>query len=307
MSTYPNNPPPYPPMSPPPEFSDFQLPPKGQREYSIFGAMVRAPFFNNNVYRDVARNWKGIGFWYLFLLLLITWSIWLVKVHLGFAAFVRNDFPKLVQDVPPVTITNGHVTSPVEQPYFVKDSRNGKTMAVIDTTGTIKSMDDTDANLLVTDHTVWMRSNRGTQIRQYDLTKYNIKYFYIDKTKIIGWADNLTRWLAFGLLPIVFIGELILRLLQALGYASINMAFSAAFGSNLSFAAAMRLAIISVTPIILLDTIILLSHLSVPFGWLIGFLISLLYMGVAVRANANPAPPPTGGFPAVWPPQPANA
>jgi energy-coupling factor transporter transmembrane protein EcfT len=291
MSNYPPNQYSYPPMSPPPGMPGLPVVPKGPREYSIFGAMVRAAFFHAGVYRDVARNWNGIGFWYLFLLLLITW-----------AAFVRNDFPTVVADLPPITINKGHVTSPVEQPYFIKDKKSGKTMAVIDTTGTINTMDDTDAVVLITDHKIWSRQSNNNEIKQYDLSKVN--YFYLDKAKLIGWMDTLSHCLAIGLLPIVLIGELIFRLIQVLIYGAINLAFGSMFGANLTYAAAMRLAVVSVTPIIFIDTVLWAGGWSIPFWTLLGIGISLLYMAMAVRANANANPPPTSGFPVILPASP---
>jgi hypothetical protein len=121
------------------------------------------------------------------------------------------------------------------------------------------------------------------------------KYFYIDGPRIAGWADTTSHWLAVGLLPIVLIGCMIFRLLQALLYGAINLAFGAMFGANLSYASAMRLAIISVTPIILIDTIFDLTGVDIPFWWFAGILISLVYMAVAVYANRTPLPPQ--GFP----------
>jgi hypothetical protein len=217
MSNYPPNP----QQFPSPGF--LGIPPLAQREarkYSIFGAMIRAPFFNSSVYRDAARNWTGIGFWYLFLLLLITDGIVMTKVHFAVAAFARNDFPGVVADVPPITINAGHVTSPVDQPYFIKDPQSHKALAVIDTTGTINSMDDTDAMFLLTDHKIWTRQNKN-DIRQYDLSQ--IKYFYLDKAKIIGWMNAIAPWIAIIGLLFWLIAAMIFRLLQALAYGGINL------------------------------------------------------------------------------------
>jgi hypothetical protein len=267
---------------------------RGPQRFSIFGAMFRSLFFNGDVSRDVARNWGGIGFWYLFLLELITWIAVLIKVHIGFAAFVRNDLPALVNEVPPITISKGHVTSPVEQPYYLRDPKTKKTFAVLDTTGVVNSLDDTDAQLLITDHKVWSRdTSNPSEIKQYDLSK--IQYFYVDKARLTGWMHTASHFLAIGLLPIVLVGTMIGRLIQALIYGGLNMAFSAGFNARLSYGAAMRLAVVSVTPVILLDTVFELTGVKIPFWALIGIAIALLYMVMAVKANRVANAPPVLG------------
>jgi hypothetical protein len=262
--------------------------------------MIRAPFFNAEVYRDVARNWSGIGFWYLFWLQLVTWIAVMVKLHVAMVGFVHDDFPTLVKDVPPITISNGHVSSPVGQPYVIQDPKGGKPFAVIDTTGTVNSMDDTNAMILLTDHKLWMRQDQGgnsNAVRQYDLSK--VKYFYVDKARITGWMDVLGRFLAIGLLPFAFVFSLIWRVLQALIYGAINLGLGSGFRASLNYADAVRLAVLSVTPVILLDTVLWIVGVTIPFWGLLGIGISLLYMVMAVRANGNQDSGPTGGFPVV--------
>ena len=280
MSNYPPNPLPYQPQ----QLSAVPLPVlKGPREFSIFGAMIRVPFFNGNVSRDVARNWTGIGFWYLFLLLLISWTLIVVKVHFAVDTFAQIEFPQLVKNIPPITIRDGHVTSPVEQPYVIKDPKGGKTIAVIDTTGEVNSLDDTDAMILITDHQIWSRQNNS--VKQFDLSK--IKYFYIDNARITGWMDTFARWVSIALLPLALTGALCWRLVQALIYGAIALGFCRSFGVNLNYAAAFRLAVVSVTPIILLDTLLRLGGWSIPLWWLIGLGISIFYIAMAVKANGS--------------------
>src|SRR5471030_3287703 len=74
-------------------------------------------------YRDVARNWGGIGLLYLLLLFTLTWMPFLVKAHLGARKFAQEDFPKIAKDLPDITLKNGKVSSPVAQPFEIKDEQ----------------------------------------------------------------------------------------------------------------------------------------------------------------------------------------
>ena len=277
-------------------------PEKGPPQVSPILAMFIAPLFITKLYRDVARNWSGIGFGYLLLLELLFCAVFLVKMHLGFAGFVRNDFPKLVNDFPPITITNGHVSSPVKQPFFLKDPDTHRTFAVLDTTGKITTIDDSEGMLLLTENKLWTRQNDSAhQVKEYDLA--GVKSFYLDKTKLGGWMETASHWLAIGLFPLLLIAGVIGRLLQMLIYGAINLALGSMMDAQLSFAAAMRLAIISVTPIFWLDMIFDFAHISIPYWGFVGILIALLYMAMAVRANSLPKAP-LPGFPVGMPPTP---
>ena len=131
-----------------------------------------------------------------------------------------------------MTLTNGHVTSPVEQPYYMKDSKSGMPYAVLDTTGTINTLDDAGPNvyILITDHKMWTRQNK-TQAKETDLTPF--KSFYIDKNKLTGWMGNFSHFASIAGLPLMVLGAVVIRLLQVLIYGAINLALSAGFGAQL--------------------------------------------------------------------------
>src|SRR5580700_7892349 len=91
-------------------------------------------------YRHVARNWGGIGILYLLLLFTLTWIPSLVKVHLGARKFADEDFPKFANKLPDISIKNGKISSPVEQPLEIPDDV-GNVVFVLDTTGKINNLD----------------------------------------------------------------------------------------------------------------------------------------------------------------------
>src|SRR3954447_1254569 len=256
---------------PPPYGAAPPMPPPGPRQYGKLAAMVLAPFVSRGLYRDVARNWGGIAALYLFLLLAITWAATMVRLHVGFTAFARDEFPKLADDIPPITIKDGVVSAPVEQPYEIKDKQTGKVFAVLDTTGTINTLDDTPAMILLTQNKLHSRDHNANQTKSYDLSQ--IKNFYLDRQKVIGWMNASSKVLFPILYLPALLGSFALRLIQALIYGGIAMAFASMFQVRLTYAAAMRLAIIAVTPVILLDTIFSLTGVNIPFWTLLGIVI----------------------------------
>lgn len=249
--------------------------------------MALAPFFSGALYRDVARNWRGIAALYLLLLLAITWVATMVQLHVQFTAFARDEFPKLADDIPPITLKDGVVSSPVEQPYEIKDKQTGKVFAVLDTTGTINSLDDTPAMILLTQNKLHVREQNRNQTKTYDLSQF--KSFYLDKQKAIELMRTVAKWFFPAAYVPAVLFSFAMRLIQALVYGAIGLAFASMFEARLTFPAAMRLAIIAVTPVILLDTILGLANVHIPFWTLIGIVIAMVYLAMAVRANREPA------------------
>ncbi|MBC8107268.1 MAG: DUF1189 family protein, partial [Anaerolineae bacterium] len=173
-------------------------------------------------------------------------------------------------------------------------------LVVIDTTGTITSLKDTPAFALLTKSELHYRDNR--QIKIQDLSQ--IKSFDMDRQKIQRWAGTFGNWMGPGLFAVFLIFGFIYRLIQALLYALLGMAFAAMFGARLSYQQLIRLAIISVTPVMLLDTVFDVIGVSIPFFWLICFAIAMVYLAIAVQANAEDSSQRPGGFEVYTPPSP---
>ena len=69
-------------------------------------ALGRADF-----YRDVARNWRGIGLSYVVLVIMLTWIPILAKMQSAVGRFV--------EELPELSIQKGIASSPVAQPFVI--------------------------------------------------------------------------------------------------------------------------------------------------------------------------------------------
>jgi hypothetical protein len=247
-------------MPPPP-------PAPGPQRYGRIVAIVLAPFFSRGLYRDVARNWRGIGALYLLLLLAVTWAAVMVKLHISVTTSARDEFPKFANDIPPITIKDAwfHRRSTSRTRSRTK-TREGSWPCSIPparsprwTTRRHRSPDAEQAAL--------PQVNRN-QTETTDLSQ--VKSFYLDRERVVSWVNTGAKWLAPGLYIPAVLGSLAFRLVQALIYGAIGLALASMFDVRLSFAAAMRLAVIAVTPVILLDTIFSLTGIDIPFWTLAG-------------------------------------
>jgi hypothetical protein len=123
-------------------------------------------FYSRELYRDIGRNWGGIGLLYLFTLLLVALIPNVVKVQLDFTDWLDRDANDVVGKIPRITITNGEVSTDVETPYYIANPNPSKRIqmdlnidyiAVIDVTGKYKSLEEVNAFILLTKKTISAR------------------------------------------------------------------------------------------------------------------------------------------------------
>lgn len=264
------------------------------KRYSILHPLYLS-FFSRDLYRDVRTNWKGTGFLYLLLLLAITWLPVMYKFHLGIAEGVQQEAPKYIAQVPKITIVHGEVSIDQPVPYTISEPDNGTPLMVIDTSGQITSFEQTTALMLLTKNKFMYREAQGneTRMRIYDLSQ--IEAFTLDRDRVNGWVQIFRQFFAAFAYPFAVASSFVYRFLQLLLYAAIGMLFVKMVKAPLDYSAVLRLATVSITPVVILSTLSTLTGLHIPDFWLVCFVIAMGYLFFAVKANAVPAPPEAPG------------
>jgi hypothetical protein len=269
-------------------------PPPGPRppaKYSRFSALVLS-FFSADLYRDVARGWRGIGFLYLLLLFVLTWIPPIARSHVSIRRFAYGpEAATALKQFPTVTIQNGVASIAEPEPYVWRDPSNGEPIVYVDTSGDPDSPEAAKAKILLRRSSLEFR-NSPSETRVYDLK--DVKYFFVDKNKALGYIQRFAHLYAATAYPTVVVTSLVWGLVRLLLYGVIGLIFVSSFNARLDYAALMRLSAVAMTPGMVLDTL----GWTFNFGWLpccgwsalIG-VITLVYLGFAVKANAEPAPP----------------
>jgi hypothetical protein len=264
------------------------------KRYSIVHPLVLS-FFSKDLYEDVARNWKGTGFLYLFMLLTICWIPTMTKMAAGFSKFVAKEAPRYLDQVPDITIKDGKVSINEPMPYFIKDPDSGDTFVILDTTGQTTSLEGSKAFLLLTKTKLTVKQN-ARETRAYDLS--GIKNFTLTKERLHDWLDIGRKLLVSVLFPICVLGSYVYRIVQALIYAAIGLIFASSLKAALDYLALLRLSVIAVTPAVILDTLLNLAGKHVPAWGFICLLIAMGYLFLGVKASAATAQPPPTPSPA---------
>ena len=106
------------------------------REYSLLQAPGLA-FFSKDLYRDVAKNWTGLGFGYLLMVLSVSWLFSMGPISSELGGFFNKEAPELIAQVPELVIKGGELSINEPQPYYIVDPASGENAAIIDTTGPV--------------------------------------------------------------------------------------------------------------------------------------------------------------------------
>ena len=254
------------------------------KRYSIFHPLILS-FFSKSLYRDVGKHWEGTGLLYLLVVLALVWIPTIIKGQVDMSKWVEGDSKEFTKQIPAVTISKGQVSTDVPTPYFIKDPKSGTTIAIIDTTGQYKTLEDTDAKLLLTKSKVII-SKSATETQTYDLS--GVQNFYVDRARVESWLVTGKHWFGPVLYPLAVIFSFIFRAIQILIYALVGLLFAQILHAKLNYKTLMRLAAISVTPVLILDLLFEFVPVHIP-GWsLLGIVIALGYLFFAVKVNTEP-------------------
>jgi len=252
-------------------------------------------FFSEALYRDVGLRWKGTNLAYLLLLLAVCWIPTMVALHIVLADFIANEAPAVVEQVPQITITDGRVSIDEPQPYYITHPESNDVLAIIDTTGTVVSLEDPNTVCLLTRTKLIGRQSKF-ETRVYDLSR--VENFVLDADRITGWLHTAGKLLAVIMYPFALFTSYAYRIIQALIYAAVGLLFARWCNTTLSYKALLRLAVAAVTPAIIINTVLSAARVRLPFAGLFYLAVALGYLFFAVRAcSYTPATPQDVHFP----------
>jgi uncharacterized protein DUF1189 len=264
------------------------------RRYFLRHALAMS-FYSPDLYRDVGRNWTGIGLTYLLGVLLLCWLPSWIKMHVDVGTFFDEVYPAIVQQVPPIQFANGEAVVEGPQPCLIREPKSGQLIAFIDTTGAVPSLEAVSAPVLLTKTQLILHREDHSE------TRYELKTFdgtHIDRDLLYRWGKLFSSWYALFLYPAILGFSLAYHMIQVLTYAGFGFGASRLLGVRLGFGALMRLSAVAITPSLILGTVLEWAGLSL--GWAPGFFLEMAYMLLAIRSNRD-EPRPEEGVPTSGP------
>jgi hypothetical protein len=256
-------------------------------KYPFFKKIIHS-FYNKDVYIHVGKfEPNKTGFKYLLLLLCIFWIPEIVQIHFKIVNFINNELPSVVEKLPEIEIKNGVATFDKPSPYIVKDDETGKDLFIFDDSGTYTSLENTEAQVLVTGTKI-IAANDRNEAKEYSLSQ--VKDFTLTHEKILSWAtwgNFISILIYIFIIPCMFV----YRALQLLFYSLIGLTFQAILGTQYTFQTIYKLAILAITPAFIVDK--LLGYFGYDFTGLtfLCMVISLSYLFFGMKANKEGTAP----------------
>jgi Protein of unknown function (DUF1189) len=240
-------------------------------------------FYSRELYRDVAKNWGGSVFLYLFILLALCWIPNLGKLKSDFSSYMHYEMPKLISQIPQITVKDGVVSVDADMPYTITDPSSGKPFAILDTTGSTQSLDDREAVILLTRDKLILKKDKN-ETREYSMAE--VKEALINQDVINNWLESFNKWFFVIIYPFALLFSYAFRLLQVLLYAAIGIMYDRSLKAGLGYSGLLRVAAVAITPAVILNTVRFSLGFDVS-GWsIIMFISAMAYIFFGVAANA---------------------
>lgn len=247
---------------------------KKKKEVPFFMAPFLS-FYSQKLYKDLCRNWKGFGFFYVFITALIIGGgcFYFGKIYVE--DIPQEAIEKVVDKVPTFAIESGQFSTNVQQPYVidwnVENSSATPNKIIIDTTGKVTELED-DVVLLITENEIVGRNEQTGEIDvipfagipDFALTQDDARAFIL---KILEHAPTAIAAIAFFAF---FIGYSIRLLFYAI-------LASAVVNDSREFKQLCRVTAFALTPGTVLSWL-----LGLPF--IFGMAINVAYVIFAVRS-----------------------
>jgi hypothetical protein len=251
-------------------------------------------FYSADVYREVARTWRGVGILYLLLVLAITWLPTPVRWARALQNFAESYGQKVVDQLPAIKIQDGVMSSSPSGRHVIldpQDERGERALVIID-----DSIDEAPSEM-PTDTIVLTRLEAGmirpsrSERRVWKLSgASNVE---LTPTDIQGLIQSWPFWIP----PLCYVfavaGSLAFRSLQLLVYTAVGQALARRAKVKLDGRALFRLSAVAVTPVIVLRTLLWFGPWEPAWyiRWPIAIAITLAYLRFGIRAAGAEASP----------------
>jgi hypothetical protein len=250
------------------------------KHYSIIHPLFMA-FFSKSLYRDIASNWNGLCLSYLLIVLTLNLIPDMVRLHDRVQDFLVEEAPKVVRQIPTITISEGTASVDVPVPYIIHAPWTNLPFAVIDTSGGAAPPADLQATIMLT-RAKLMVKGEASEMHAFDFSQ--IHHAVIDKTLIYRWMEAFQHYFIFAVYPFALFFACLYYFIQALFCASIGMFFAKMFNLDLKARALIRLSVVAFTPPLVLQTVHSLLDIEFPYSGVISLLLATGYLYFAVSS-----------------------
>jgi hypothetical protein len=248
---------------------------------------VYLSFFSRDLYGDVAINWKGVGYLYLLLLIVVTTAIAAIVCQITWGALISQTVDPTINKVPKMTFDKGKLSIDKPSPYMF-DLGPG-TIVDFDMSDNAK-FPDGKKGFLITSTNVqsFTESAAENQPLNFSSIPDQGAPTVIDQSTIQFGIGILKSSIGIGVFVVRGTMLMMLCIVQSLVYALIGLAVASAMKIDLSYGQLVRLTSIALTPGLIIDSINFCANSVIPAWGFISIFVAIAYLIFAVQANKQP-------------------
>jgi len=258
---------------------------KDSSTFTLFQTLYLS-FFSRPLYQDIRRNWKGLCFPYLLVILMFYWVPEMMNMNTIISEFIADEALQYVDQVPMITISKGMASIREPVPFYIYDKKNNTPFAIIDTSGQIMSLDNTPAVVLLTRDRLIVRQDRDIKEAR-SLSLADMSDITITPKLIYNWLELFNNLFVVVFFPFALLISFTFHVVQALLLAWLGNSFAKYFNIQLDFKTLVRLSVVAFTPAIMLETAHAVLDIYYPYSSFFSFLITSGYLFYAVGCNSE--------------------
>lgn len=245
-----------------------------------FFLQIRESVIDFKFYRSIKNNRFSRSFIYLLLLFLIIYFIGGTRMFIATRIGIDELVTNLNANVPEFRLENGEFSFEGKMPYYISSSTNEA--FVIDTTGAVDEnvLKDVSSGMLITKDKVFLKRSE-IETREFNLKELN--GVTLTKSDILEFLPKLS-WIVFICIAFGFIFVLGWKLLNAVLLALLGLIANAMTRGRLKFNNLMNISIYALTLPMLIQLAVNLYGYPIPYFGFIYWIISILYVGLAVKS-----------------------
>lgn len=240
-------------------------------------------FYSKHAYIRAAREWKGIGFGYLFVMIFLSSLAIGIWVHAWTNLAIAQVEKLILPQMPTMTFKDGRLTIDKELPYLI--TVNGTTIVRFDKSDE-QPADPQEFAPVIFGETEVAHYVRGTgRVKEWVYKK--LLSLIIDPLTVAKYVKFLKTWFglcfALVLLPLHFLYVAS----QTFMLGAIGRIFTSTMHFYLSYGKLVRISVVAVTPGVVLGTLLILSNQIFALWLGIYGIMAAVYLFYGVFSNKH--------------------
>lgn len=247
-------------------------------------------FYSAGMYRSIAAGWRWRTAAYLGLALALCWTPAWVQMHKAGTSALSQIRARVQTQWPAITIDNGQLSTPEPRRYTVTLHESPDITLVVDATGALTAPQQSPATVVFSRDSLWIQGSGVSSWRSYDLRRFGRQR--IDAPRVLQMLSRVERLMVWVLFPLMFVLSFLKRLLMALLTAFLGIWIVRWSSLRVSFPALWALAVVSMTPSLILSTVLQLSGATfIGVSILIGMVAFGYFLFALNAASDRPLDP----------------